>query len=273
MTLLHMETDVVREMANTLRQISQEIDYKIQDVSRSANNMDWVSPARDELVSDIQRLTSMVSAKTDEAITLSDRVHREVSEWEQAASSFLGGDSVQIGNPLIGGGGGGGGGAGDSKIPNYPASLEILLSMLEKLSGVGKDFSIYTSFGAFESIFSGLGASIAGLKLGIDLANAWNNPKYTTLQEKQSAVIIELAFGLIKTAITTTVGDGASVGILLAITAVTGPLAPLGLILGSIVAKVGGVLFGQAAGMAFDVIAESGIKDWCIGELAKLLTG
>ena len=273
MTLLHMETDVVREMANTLRQISQEIDYKIQDVSRSANNMDWVSPARDELVSDIQRLTSMVSAKTDEAITLSDRVHREVSEWEQAASSFLGGDSVQIGNPLIGGGGGGGGGAGGTdyeKIEKIPDSIRILLKILEKMLGVAGKFSNITSLSQISGLLKGAGIIIAGVNIGINIANAWNDPKYGTIEEKLSAAIVEFAFGVAKAGIKMGTGLAVEVFITGSLTAGAGPL---GLILGNIVGKLAGIAAGELAGKAFELLATDGVKAWCIAELLKLGTG
>lgn len=263
--ILHMETDQVRELANNLRQVSQEIDQQMQTASQAVNNMGWISAAREEYIGEISAISRNISATSENGRILSDRLDAEVAEWEDVASSFFGEGGNQSGG--YGGGGGGGGGGSWGDIPEIPTNL---VDFLEIIAGGAALYPGLAGLAGLADFLGDFGDFLSGANIGINMVNAWNDPRYTTVEEKMSAVAVELAFGLVKEAIKEGVSTAASAAIIGGLTAGAGPL---GTVLGTVVAKVGGFLVGEVAGAAFDYIADSGLKDWCVSELIKVVSG
>lgn len=97
MTVLHMETEAVREIAAQLNQIAEMIRGEVQSATQTSVSVNWEGPNRDQFVMEVGIIARQIEGLTQQAEQLSARATHEVEEWEQAASS-LGGD---VGFPSI----------------------------------------------------------------------------------------------------------------------------------------------------------------------------
>lgn len=95
MTTLHMDTDIVRALANQMKQSVDAIRCCAQSLNNSTQNIDWFGPSRDEFVMETGSIIRQLDAQSEVGGALAGRVVSEVAEWENAASSF-GMDAGQI---------------------------------------------------------------------------------------------------------------------------------------------------------------------------------
>ncbi len=85
-SVIHMETEEVREVARQLDRISAEIDQEIAQLGNKLRALNWQSPTRDEFIGDFSEWQRKIQICAEQGAALGSRVQREVEEWEQAAS-------------------------------------------------------------------------------------------------------------------------------------------------------------------------------------------
>lgn len=95
-TINHMETELVRQMAQQLNETAVNINDVISSLAGTVQAVDWEGNSRYEFEAEFQRLASQLKTLTEQATDLSQKVQREVDEWETISGSF-GSMSVQPG--------------------------------------------------------------------------------------------------------------------------------------------------------------------------------
>jgi len=88
MTIIHMETEQVRSVARQLDVAAEQIHHEMEQVARRVRGIPWQSPGRDSYVAALDGLRRKIQALAQQGVALSQRVQREVDEWEEAAASF-----------------------------------------------------------------------------------------------------------------------------------------------------------------------------------------
>ncbi|KAA3661737.1 MAG: CHAP domain-containing protein [Chloroflexi bacterium] len=107
MTLLHMETDLVRNMGDQLHQTSVSLQDQTQTISHSIQTLSgvWQGASATIFIGEIQPLMQALHQLSTAGETLNKRLQQEVDEWERIASSSLNKTVLAaMGLPLTGGG-------------------------------------------------------------------------------------------------------------------------------------------------------------------------
>lgn len=87
-TLLHIDTDSVRNVAQLMMQSTDEFDQIIQGLNTNILNVDWSSPSRVEFEELFGDLSRRIKLHTEENRVLGQRLSREVDEWENTAATL-----------------------------------------------------------------------------------------------------------------------------------------------------------------------------------------
>lgn len=87
-TIIHMETELVRQMAQQLNETAVNINDVISSLAGTVQSADWQGNSRYEFEAEFQRLASQLKTLTEQATDLSQKVQREVAEWETISGSF-----------------------------------------------------------------------------------------------------------------------------------------------------------------------------------------
>lgn len=90
MITLHMETNIVRNSTQQMRQSTTQMMDLLQSISSNAQSAEWIGPSYDEFISEVQRVTQEIKTQTETLSTLASRAEREVTEWENIAASLEG---------------------------------------------------------------------------------------------------------------------------------------------------------------------------------------
>lgn len=92
MTIIHMQTDDVRWVAQQLSSISSEMIQQLEYLIGRIRSMDWQSVSHDIFVMDAENDIAEMAQAFYQLVTLSQRVSAEVDEWEDvdalAVASF-----------------------------------------------------------------------------------------------------------------------------------------------------------------------------------------
>ena len=103
MTILHMETEIVRNFAGQLKQAAELLHSQAQSLNSSSQSIDWQGPSREEFVMEMEAIIRQLNAQAEAGVVLSGRVESEVMEWENTAASLgigvLGGATTGIIHP------------------------------------------------------------------------------------------------------------------------------------------------------------------------------
>lgn len=108
MFILHIDSEVVRDIGRQLKQTAVSLQVTSQTLNSAAYSLSdaWQSYGRDQFLSEFQSLNQRLAQLADEGMILSQRLQREVNEWERVASQFgEGGVSWQTPLPITAGGG------------------------------------------------------------------------------------------------------------------------------------------------------------------------
>lgn len=86
MPILHMETEQVRAAANQINILAQQLEeqYRLLNQQLQQLQVSWQGPSGDLFTIHLQSEIQNVTTTAAQAFTLSQRVHREVTEWEEA---------------------------------------------------------------------------------------------------------------------------------------------------------------------------------------------
>lgn len=104
-----MDTRYVREVAGSLNKTAVSLQTTSQTLANTAYALSdaWQGPSRDQFLGEFQPLNQRLAQLADEGRILSQRLQREVEEWERVASEFGGGASAFWQSPLLASAGGG----------------------------------------------------------------------------------------------------------------------------------------------------------------------
>jgi uncharacterized protein YukE len=93
MSLLHMETDLVRGAGYQVQQASTSLQQQTHQLNYSVQNLAgvWQGPSANIFVAEIQPLLFRLNQFAHAGEVLNQRLQREVDEWERVGSSFGGG--------------------------------------------------------------------------------------------------------------------------------------------------------------------------------------
>lgn len=145
MTILQMETGVVRSAVQQMRSDIEAMQQQMESSRQAAGGVDWQGPAREQFVQEYQEAAARVMELLRSGDELAQRVDREVSQWEElatlasggAAGSVIGLDAAigsTIGVGVIAGGGaigagssaGGWTGGGADRLPHARPGDQLL---------------------------------------------------------------------------------------------------------------------------------------------------
>jgi uncharacterized protein YukE len=87
-TVLHMDTDRVRDLTRMLSSMSEEMKDRHNDLLVQCQNCEWQGSGREQFVSEMDAQYRQASALIDQIDALRQRVEAEVAEWENAAASL-----------------------------------------------------------------------------------------------------------------------------------------------------------------------------------------
>lgn len=93
MPLLYMTLEAVWSTRTQLAQTAVSLQTTSQTLTNTAYALSdaWQGHSRDQFLGEFQPLNQRLAQLTDEGLILSQRLQREVEEWEQVASQFGGG--------------------------------------------------------------------------------------------------------------------------------------------------------------------------------------
>lgn len=103
MPILQMETTAVRTTGQQLNQLSQTLEQQISQLSQATNRLDstWDGMSAHHFMGEMRPLLHRLQQVSQSGVELSQRVEREVQEWEETASRL--GESTAVGIGAIGG--------------------------------------------------------------------------------------------------------------------------------------------------------------------------
>ncbi|MCB2160539.1 WXG100 family type VII secretion target [bacterium] len=93
MSILHMETDVVRQVSAKLKEMSDLLQSQADAVYSRVESIDWRGGSRDEFVSEIAQIRSALVSYAEICDVLRVRLEAEIVQWEETAAKFDGGGS------------------------------------------------------------------------------------------------------------------------------------------------------------------------------------
>lgn len=129
MLILHMETSLVQDTERQLQQVSGSIQQQIDHLYYSVQALSdvWQGASSDQFLGEFYLLNQQLVQLADEGVILSQRLQREVEEWEQVASQFGGGTAESWQVPFLVTSGGG-------QNPWLPSVLRVSSIALPPLS-------------------------------------------------------------------------------------------------------------------------------------------
>lgn len=86
--ILHMQTDDVQSFAKTLLAFVDNLNQVLTRVNASITDMDWQSSSRRDFDTNFQDIKLRFDLLAQEGTSLSNRINREIDEWENTASLF-----------------------------------------------------------------------------------------------------------------------------------------------------------------------------------------
>lgn len=137
--LLRMDTGHVHVFSSRYMTALDEMEQQVQAARNNVSAVNWISPAREEFVSDFGQLATQIQSLIEQGREYSRRVNQESSQWE--AMAVL---SSAAATPSTGEGGGDGGGGAGPGNPDY-SNTEIYkifsplkyTDYLEKIDDIG----------------------------------------------------------------------------------------------------------------------------------------
>lgn len=93
MTILQMETGVVRSAMQQMRSDIEAMQQQLAASRQAASGVDWQGPSRDQFVQEYQEASGRVIELLRSGDELAQRVDREVSQWEELAALASGGSA------------------------------------------------------------------------------------------------------------------------------------------------------------------------------------
>lgn len=95
MPILHMETTAVRTTGQQLNQLSQSIEQQLSQLTQATNRLDngWDGMSAHHFMGEMRPLLQHLRQVSQYGIELSQRVEREVQEWEETSRQLSGGAS------------------------------------------------------------------------------------------------------------------------------------------------------------------------------------
>lgn len=88
MTIIHMDTEQVRMLADKMRITKGILEFGWRDQFVASRNLDWDGNSRDEFVEQVRFGGRTLYGILDKVIELIDRLEKEIIEWEEIAASF-----------------------------------------------------------------------------------------------------------------------------------------------------------------------------------------
>lgn len=89
-TILHMDTDAVREFSRWMTQAIEEMKSQVDQTAGSVQSMSWISPAHDQFIVEYEQARAALQRLLEEGRAINQQVTNEVSEWEMAAVNVAG---------------------------------------------------------------------------------------------------------------------------------------------------------------------------------------
>lgn len=86
-TILHMDTDAVREFSRWMTQAIEEMKSQVDQTAGSVQSMSWISPAQEQFLAEYEQARANLQRLIQEGETLNQRVTNEVSAWESVGQN------------------------------------------------------------------------------------------------------------------------------------------------------------------------------------------
>lgn len=136
MPLLRMGVNAVKHTNNALEITVVSLQSTSHTLNNAANTLSdaWQGHSRDQFLGEFQSLNQRLAQLADEGLILSQRLQREVEEWERVASQFGGGVAASWPSPLLAPAGGGQNPWLPSILPDFSIALPSL-SVVSLLGG------------------------------------------------------------------------------------------------------------------------------------------
>lgn len=99
MPFIHMQTESVLAVARQLQAANQYIREQAAYLENSAHVVEWMGPSRDQFLHELAGLLAGIVRQTEAGAALSQRVEREVQEWE-AVSAKMGSGYLDLGSVI-----------------------------------------------------------------------------------------------------------------------------------------------------------------------------
>ena len=77
-------------MASQLQSAAEEMQSQLQSLASLAQSIDWIGENRNQFEAEVQQLVQAIAEQARAGVVLSDRVVREVQEWESVAANAMG---------------------------------------------------------------------------------------------------------------------------------------------------------------------------------------
>ena len=90
MNIIHMDTELARDAARRLDQSVSNMHDLVILLKNRLHKIDWQGSSCDDFMEKFERLANKLVLKTEDGLFLSQRLAREVDEWEEVASELSG---------------------------------------------------------------------------------------------------------------------------------------------------------------------------------------
>ncbi|KAA3661734.1 MAG: hypothetical protein DWQ04_15560 [Chloroflexi bacterium] len=96
MLMLHMETDLIRTVCNHIQQTAVSTQTSAQNLGNTGYTLAnaWQGYSADLFINELQTLNQRLAQLAEDGLILSQRLHREIEEWEQVARQLNAGPLV-----------------------------------------------------------------------------------------------------------------------------------------------------------------------------------
>jgi uncharacterized protein YukE len=91
MATLHMDVETSRKVVSQMRKTCDNLHTEVADLSNSMKafiGSSWISPAGSEFSNDINEWSQALRIKINELEALTERLEREIAEWEATAQQM-----------------------------------------------------------------------------------------------------------------------------------------------------------------------------------------
>lgn len=89
MSILHMETELVRQLAQQIKDFSSHTDEFTQKIKSLSTTFDWEGSSKSEFLDNIEANLRSLGSTSLHLSKLSDDVNKEVDQWENNDKSFV----------------------------------------------------------------------------------------------------------------------------------------------------------------------------------------